>query len=137
MRITKEAHFDHCKVTCAPDYLSFETSNSSEGIVFNRKEAEELVEWLSHELGRVLPEIMYIAPNSDKAINTTEELKVAKAYTGPVYDPGPRSATQTVELKVGDPNLTYHALGRSGKVSGDGDTAIVDLGALAVKGAMF
>ena len=147
MRIVKEAYTDHCKLVVAPDYVSiqhFPTDSNSDPIHLTREEALEAVQWLSGELGRILPEIMTVpmpssavamaraALGSDHNVWNGNVLEPT-AFCEPVYEPGARTATQTVELKLGDPNLAYRHTGGRTAIAGDGEAGISDLGALAEK----
>ena len=140
MRILKEAYTEHVKAVVAPDYVTLEHSPVVSGqdvLHLSRAEAEELVEWLAHELGRVLPETIPV-PFPTKYISS-KQVEATWVGTKPVnndvcnYEPGPRTATQTVEVKVGDPNLAYRLSGGRTNISGDGDAGVTDLGTLAAK----
>ena len=150
IKVVKEAYTDTCRVVCDPEYVTIEhfpTAAGIEPVHMSTKEAREVVEWLSHELNRVLPEIIpYKVPVSawDVAqVRALENLDVDKMEISkdkqrsvvlePVYDPGPRTATQTVEVKVGDPNLAYKHTGGRTSAPGDGDAGVMDLGAQAAK----
>ena len=152
MRIVKEVYTESVKVVSAPDYVTIEqlgTMTQAGNIVhMSIEEAREVVSWLNSELNRVLPEVIQVKPSNiePKAWDMPMGAVVGaiKAAHTPLngprmpqdacsYDPGPRSATQTVELKLGDPNLAYrHSGGRTG-APGDGDAGIIDLGRLAAE----
>lgn len=134
MKIVKEAYTENCKVVFDPDYVTI-GHTTGEPIHMSINEAREIVEWLSHELNRVLPEVIQmtapVEPSKPWVYNPGPTCQPVKQE--PVYEPGPRSATQTVEVKVGDPNLAYrHIGGRTAQV-GDGAAETIDLGALALK----
>ena len=148
MRILKEAYTEHVKAVVAPDYVTLEPMpmvHGQEPLHLSVTEARELVEWLSHELNRVLPEIILPAfpqkyelkgpgPEQRFADKAKEMASTRTVKTDqPVYEPGPRSATQTVEVKVGDPNLAYKHIGGRTNQSGDGAAETIDLAALAAK----
>ena len=140
MRILKEAYTEHIKAVVAPDYVTLERSpvvHGQEPLHLSVAEARELVEWLSHELNRVLPEIIPVGgvnkPSLPELISRGPSIPVNE----PAYEPGPRSATQTVEVKVGDPNLAYRHIGGRTNQSGDGAAETIDLGELAAKVGKF
>lgn len=151
MRIIKEGYTEHTKVVVAPDYVTIQRSpiaHGDEPVHLSVDEAREVVEWLSHELNRVLPETLLIVPKlntetwENKLVQDLKDLSKDKPFVAPmgpirkqepVYEPGPRSASQTVEVKVGDPNLAYRASGGRTGMAGDGDTGVMDLGALVLK----
>ena len=132
MRIIKEGYSEHHKFTVAPDYVTIEAFPCEHGqtvLHLSRKEALEAVQWLSGELFRVLPEIIEMTPTvSDPR---TFNYVSASSSSSPVYEPGQRTATQTVPLKVGDPNLAHRAMGGRTTQPGDGELDVTDLGALA------
>lgn len=135
MRILKEAYTEHVKAVVAPDYVTLEhmpVVHGQEPLHLSVAEAQELVEWLSHELNRVLPEIIPMAKNAEAVyVRTKAPAQIVESSC--VYEPGARTATQTVEVKVGDPNLAYRHTGGRTAISGDGDAGVMDLGALAEK----
>lgn len=132
MRIIKEAHTGTTKFVVAPDYLEISGEDEVSGVkasfVINRDEAVQIADWLFNELNQFgtsalvrKAEIVASGPQPD---NTKPKKKEDKCD----YIPSPRSATQTVELKLGDPNLAYQS--QRGRTPGDGDAGIVDLGKL-------
>lgn len=143
MIIVKEAYTEHVKAVVAPDYVTLEHNPGAHGqevLHISREEATELVEWLSHELNRVLPETLVIRPYQPRDIIEAEIVDMPR--TPPkkpeipdacAYEPGPRTATQTVEVKVGDPNLAYRASGGRTRQPGDGVAETIDLGVLAAQ----
>lgn len=137
MRIVKEAYTDHCKVVCAPDYVTIErfpTPRHEEPIHISREEANELIAWLSGELGRVLPEVIKVPqgnsiPKEDIQLFKKASDKALKKADECDYVPSPRSATQTVPLTLGDPSLAYQNM--PGRGPGDGQAETMDLAELA------
>jgi len=133
LRVIKEAYIGEFKVTSAPDYIVIAHAAEKEHeIVFNIEEAKEVVNWLSGELNRVLPDLINVPYVPNKSV-LHDIPRAVKAPEGPVYEPGPRHATQTVELKLGDPNLAYRATGGRTGYAGDGASEVMDLGALSLK----
>lgn len=145
MRIVKDAYTEGHKITFAPDYVAIQSSEDLRGehvLSFSIEEAKEIVGWLSAELGRVLPEMIpvpwdgqMLAKIADLAPRTPPKKPVVPDICA--YDPGPRTATQTVEVKVGDPNLAYRASGGRTATPGDGSAQTIDLGALAAQVGSF
>ncbi len=144
MRVVKDAFIGTTKFSVAPDYVSVSGQDEVSGVGFSvqlsRSEAAEVVSWLNSELNRVLPEVIQVEPVLNEArtwaVPSYNPVKHIVAPVRPleaVYEPGPRTATQTVEVKVGDPNLAYRASGGRTGMAGDGDTGVTDLGALAEK----
>lgn len=132
MKIVKEAYTENCKVVYDPEYVTIQHASGGEPVHMSIAEAREVVEWLSHELNRVLPEIIPMTKNpEDVYVKTKAPAQIVESSC--VYEPGPRTATQTVEIKVGDPNLAYRHTGGRTPVAGDGDAGIMDLGALALR----
>lgn len=133
MKIVKEAYTENCKVVYDPDYVTIQHASGGEPVHMSIAEAREVVEWLSHELNRVLPEVIPMHQIDPGVWEKKLPEVMAKGPSIPVYEPGPRTATQTVEIKVGDPNLAYRHTGGRSAVAGDGDAGIMDLGALALR----
>ncbi len=139
MKIVKEAIIDDYHFILGDDYFTV-TKDGGELVMLKREELSDLVAWISSEIKpRVLPEIMRISqdvPGHNK--QWIGPIKKAEPKTGDiVYDPGARTATQTVELKLGDPSLAYSA----GTMLPDGRQGIqgeqvVDLGKLKSKGPL-
>lgn len=143
MKIVKEAYTEHYKFIVDPEYVAISVpfpDESDSTIQMSREEAKEAVDWLYNELNRVLPEVIQVKPsNIEPKVWDMPIGKVASAVhmasNGSQmpkdecsYQPRTDPATQTVELKLGDPNLAYKNL--TGKGRGDGETATVDLAAL-------
>lgn len=108
---------------------------SGEPIHLSIDEAKEIVSFLSGELMRVLPE--FIEMKKQGEVYVAESVRVKNTATETVYEPGPRTATQTHEVKVGDPNLAYKYMGGRTNFDGDGQAGTIDLGALAEKVGKF
>jgi hypothetical protein len=146
MRVIKEAHIGKAKFIVAPDYVAIQGEDEISGVEhrlqFSRSEAAELANWLNNELNRILPEIIDVKPWQDKLFEgiqcaTQTPLKRTEmSKAEPVYDPGPRTASQTVEVKVGDPSLAYRASGGRTSQPGDGQTESIDLAALSASVAV-
>lgn len=127
MKIVKEAYTENCKVVLDPEYITI-GHHKGEPIHMSLEEAKEIVEWLSTEFNNIFTESSPVIPKA----KTYEGVDFTKKPTQ-VYEPGPRLATQTVEIKVGDPFLAHRSSGGRTSVAGDGDAGITDLGALAAK----
>ena len=148
MDIKKEVTIAGLKFTVSKEYMAIEGKCELKDRPFSahlsRAEAAQVVGWLNNELNRVLPEIIQMSPASEARVFDFKPVYAQEVANTPPkrtqmpqdecsYDPGPRSATQTVKLNLGDPNLAYNATSGRTNIKGDGDTAITDLGALAEK----
>lgn len=136
LRITKVAEVAGTTFTLAPEWLCIEGRDEANGhdakFVMDIPDALELTRWLRQEL-MPYPDQDAFKVGMNKAakaeVEGRELLKPSKAKEEPcTYDPGARAASQTVELKLGDPSLAGR--GFVGRAPGDGATGIVDLGAL-------
>lgn len=132
MVILKQAIVGPYKFTISDEYLAITEQNTgNELVVINRDEAEEVVKWLDQEMfggvyKAVYPSNPFPEPSSEFVIGAT------KPMPGPVYEPGERTASQTVELRLGDPNLAY-----AGGILPDGrkgihGVGVTDLGAASL-----
>lgn len=81
--------------------------------------------WLHDEL---FPVATKFTPDAPVSLSRDVPRRRSVVEAEVVYDPGVRKATQTVEVKLGDPNLAYQ--GFKARVAGDGDMESTDLGAL-------
>lgn len=146
MKIVKEAYTENCKIVFDPEYVTI-GHLKGEPIHIALSEAKEIVEWLSHELNRVLPETIKVPSWEETAVKDLAKLPrvngfpVAstdgKAYTGGKAPLESRSAVlsdvgKEYAEKVGNPFLASNAPNKSV----DGRQAILgmevtDLGAVA------
>lgn len=133
IKIVKEAYTENFKVVCDPEYVTIQYAKGGEPLHFSKAELSEIIAWLSPELNRVLPEIIPMVKATDGVYAIEPKTPPKKPTPEPLYEPGPRSATQTVEIKVGDPDLAYRATGGRTGTPGDGLAETIDLGALAAK----
>ena len=135
LKITKEAQVGTTTFVVDNGYFAVRGLDESTGaeaqFVMDRAEARELVKWLAFEFE--------LTSNHVERIEPAPSIKEAPAVKKPskakeevcTYDPGKRTATQTVELKLGDPSLAYSSM--AGRGPGDGAAAVVDLGSMAGK----
>lgn len=126
LKIYKEVHVDDVKFVYDSERLVIQFGNdSSNAHHISSDDARELAKWLSYETG-LAPLAIHVDKGEygDHVKEVTK--KPVKKEEKCDYIPSPRSATQTVPLKIGDPNLAYQNM--RGRAPGDGDAGVVDLG---------
>lgn len=127
MRVTKEATVGSTVFTVSDDYLIIQGPSEDSGVdstfLIDIKEAKELIQWLSSEIGGY----PYTRPVNENVIEA-EIVRPSLKPEGTIctYQPRTDKAVQTVELTLGDAFLGRTAMPSKGH--GDGEHAVVDLG---------
>lgn len=142
MQIIHEAIVGPYKFTICKDWLAV-TQDGKELVHLNAEEKGDIIPWLYQELGGHVEKVIALPayPSVDMTVREApRNAKVAEAV-GKIVNPpdfSERRATQTSPVMVGNPDLA----GQSADASADGkqrifETGVVDLAALARKGAQF